>query len=154
MYNGKWAAASNNRNWTLGIYTPISSSSLTLMPLPSQLRVLAQGDSSVVEEYPLPHSLHRLPPLPQLQFTGLPAPGPDAISLSKYYSQIACALRSFVPPSCRWLRQEDVELTGGYPIAAGGFADVWEAIHDGRKVALKSYRCYTTFDVTRAAGVR
>ena len=45
-------------------------------------------------------------------------------------------------------------LIGDRPIAAGGFSDVWAAIHDDRKVVLKSHRCYVTFDVVQAALVR
>ena len=43
----------------------------------------------------------------------------------------------------------DIGLMGEHPIASGGFADIWEASHHGRKVVLKSYRCYETLDVAR-----
>jgi hypothetical protein len=52
-----------------------------------------------------------------------------------------------------WLRVEDVAPTGDHPVAAGGFADIWEVMHDGHKVALKSYRCYETLDFAEVAKV-
>ena len=38
-------------------------------------------------------------------------------------------------------------------MAAGGFADVWKAMYNGRTVVLKSYRRYMDFDVARVAVV-
>ena len=51
------------------------------------------------------------------------------------------------------LNPRDIKLTSQHPIAAGGFADAWEATYDGRRVVLKSYRCYVSFDVTRTVTV-
>ena len=59
-----------------------------------------------------------------------------------------------MPSACRWLSPEDVKLNGEYQIAAGGFADIWEATHGGRKVILKSYRYSMTSDVTQIVAVR
>ena len=39
-------------------------------------------------------------------------------------------------------------------MAAGGRADIWNATYGGRKVVLKSYRCYMTSDVVQIAAVR
>ena len=89
-----------------------------------------------------------------MQTAGLPAPVSGSISLSRHYSQVARLLRSFMPPTCHGLSQEDVTPIGGHPVTAGGFADIWEAMYDGRKVVLKSYRCYVMFDVLHAARVR
>ena len=36
----------------------------------------------------------------------------------------------------------DLEFVGPHPIDAGGFADVWMGEMGGRRVAVKSYRCY------------
>ena len=125
------------------------------MPLPSWLRILTLGDSSVIKKLPtMPHSLHHLPGSPQLQVARLSTPGLDAITLSQHCSQIAHVLQPFMPHTCRWLSPEDVKLIGDHPIAAGGFADIWEAVHDGRKVVLKSRRCYVLFDIAQAARVR
>jgi prephenate dehydrogenase len=63
-------------------------------------------------------------------------------------------LRSSLPSTCRWLGPEIVEIVGGHPMAAGRFADIWEGKHNGRKVVLKSYRCYTSFDVAQVVAVR
>ena len=82
-----------------------------------------------------------------------PASGMDVVSLSQHYAQIAHALRPFMPSNCCSLNPEDVKLVGARPMAAGGFADIWKAIYDGRRVALKSYRCYMSFDVTRTVEV-
>ena len=61
-------------------------------------------------------------------------------------------LRSFTPCT-RLLNPGDVRLIGDHPLAAGGFADVWEATYEGRKVAFKRYRCYETVDVAQVAEV-
>lgn len=123
------------------------------MPHLSKLRVLTQESSPAVEEHHLLHSPNPLPAQSQLQLTGLPTPGSDAISLSKHYSQIALILRSFISPTCRSLDPEDVKPIGCHPIAAGWFANIWEAVHGDRKVVLKSYRCYVAFDVAQVAMV-
>ena len=56
--------------------------------------------------------------------------------------------------SCSQLGPEDVALMGGHPTAAGEFADIWGAIHDGRNVVLKSYRCSTLSSVAQVVDVR
>ena len=77
----------------------------------------------------------------------------DVVSLSQHYTQIAHVLRPFMPSTCRFLNPEDVKPIGIHPVAAGGFADIWEASYDGRKVTLKSYRCYMTFDIAQVVEV-
>ena len=77
----------------------------------------------------------------------------DAISLSQHYMQMAHALQPFMPSTCRFLNPGDVKLVGTHPMAAGGFADIWEATYEGRRVAFKSYRCYTSSDVAPVAEV-
>ena len=78
---------------------------------------------------------------------------PDVISLSQHYAQIAQALQSFMPSACRFLSSGDVKPIGSHPMAAGGFTDIWEATHGGRKVVLKSYRCYVAFDLVQVVEV-
>lgn len=39
-------------------------------------------------------------------------------------------------------------------MAAGGSANIYEATYDGRKVVLKSHRCYVSFDVAQVIAVR
>lgn len=78
----------------------------------------------------------------------------DVISLTQHYSQLAQVLRLFMPSICHFFNPEVVKPIGTRPVAAGGFADIWEAIYDGRKVVLKSYRCYTSCDVAWVVEVR
>jgi len=59
-----------------------------------------------------------------------------------------------MPSTCRWLGPEEVKLVGDRQIAAGGFANIWEATHDGRVVVLKSYRYSMTDDIARIVAVR
>ena len=73
--------------------------------------------------------------------------GPDTPDLSddrewEYFSRLGQELRSRKPFNCCWLDQEDIKLAGDQQIGpGGGFAEISEVIHDGRKVVLKSY-CY------------
>ena len=54
-------------------------------------------------------------------------------------------LWSFLPPGCRRLGQQDLNIVGTYPIDAGGFADVWAGEMGDQRVAIKSYRhCEST----------
>lgn len=64
-------------------------------------------------------------------------------------------LRSSLQPTHAWLNPADVMITGKYPVAAGGFADVLEGVLlDGRKIIVKSYRRYVVFDHTRVISIR
>lgn len=76
------------------------------------------------------------------------------MSLSQHPVWLARALKSFVPSTCRFLSPEDVTPTGSYPMAAGGFADIWEATYERRKVALKCYRYHSTSNVAHIIEVR
>ena len=96
---------------------------------------------------------HQPPPF-QALVSSSPTSDLNDPALSQRYAHVARDLRSSLPSSCRWFEPEDIKLICGGPIAAGGFADIWEATHNGRKVILKSYRCYISFDVARVATVR
>ncbi|KAF9644623.1 kinase-like protein [Thelephora ganbajun] len=112
------------------------------MPLLSQVCALYRGESSDIEE----HSS------PQLLVGGLPTPDLNDPTLSRHYTRMAQdSLRSPTSFVRHWFSPEDVKLVGGKPIAAGGFTDIWEATHDGRRVVLKSYRYYVTSDVAQVA---
>jgi hypothetical protein len=124
------------------------------MPFLSRLRTLLGGRYLVAGEHPSPQPLDRLPAPPRLEVRGLPTPHTDDTPPSQRYAQIVQDLRSSLPFASRWLSPEDVEIVGEHPIGAGGFADVWEGTHGGRKVVLKSYRCYTSFDVVQIIAVR
>lgn len=71
---------------------------------------------------------------------------PLAMDYVGHFTQNVQAFRPLMPSSCCFIDSEDVKLIGSCPVAAGGFADIWEATHDNRKVSLKSYRCYTSSD--------
>ena len=123
------------------------------MPLLFLSRVLRRGESSAVGEYPSLQPLHLLAPS-RLEVGSSPTTGLDVISPSQRHVQIAQDLRSSLPSACRWLGPGGIKLVGEHPIAAGGFANIYDATLDGRKVALKSRRCYESFDVTQAVAVR
>jgi hypothetical protein len=55
-------------------------------------------------------------------------------------------LQSLLPGSCEWLEQRALEVVGEHPVDAGGVADVWLGMMGNRKVAIKSYRCYSSSD--------
>ena len=128
---------------------PSLTHSLTPMPPFFQFRVLRQ--SSAAGESPTPQYLDPLR-ASRLE-VGSSSPDSSGVSLSQGYTRIAQDLRSSLPPTCRWLNPEDVDLVGEHPIAAGGFANIHEAKYGGHKVALKSYRCYVSFDVAQVVSV-
>ena len=54
-------------------------------------------------------------------------------------------LRPFLPIGCELLGQGDLKIVGLSPVDAGGFADTWVGERDdGTKVAIKSYRYYSS----------
>jgi len=54
-------------------------------------------------------------------------------------------LQPFLPTGCELLGEGDLKVFGSSPIDAGGFADVWVGERDdGTKVAIKSYRHYSS----------
>ena len=54
-------------------------------------------------------------------------------------------LRPFLPIGCELLGQGDLKIIGLSPVDAGGFADTWVGERDdGTKVAIKSYRYYSS----------
>ena len=70
------------------------------------------------------------------------------------YIRLVQELRSSLPPTHSWLNPVDVRITHAHPVAAGGFADILEgALLDGRKIILKSYRCYVVFDHAQVISV-
>jgi len=111
---------------------------------------------SVAWEHNSPRSPHSPPPLPQLELGARRslAPGLDNVTLSHRYSLIAQGILSSLPSSIRVLGAHDLTIEDKPPVGAGGFTDILEATHDGRRVVLKVYRCYESFDVDRVATVR
>ena len=124
------------------------------MLLSLQSHALRRGESSVVGEHPAPQSPHHPPPPSQLEPRSPHTPGLDDVYHSRRYVQLAQGLPSSSPSTCRWLGPGELKIVSEHPIAAGGFSNVWEGTHDGRKVVLKSYRCYVSFDVANVVSVR
>lgn len=119
----------------------------------SQLRTLRRGNSSIAGKNSSPQPPYRSSVASPPGIGSSPTPAPD-MSHSQRYVRIAQGLRLSLPSACRWLTPEDVDLVGGHPIAAGGDANIWEGMHDGRKVMLKSYCCCVSADVTHVVEVR
>lgn len=60
-------------------------------------------------------------------------------------------LQSLLPDGCEWLERGALErgaleFVGDHPVDAGGFADVWVGAMGSRRVAIKSYRRYSSSD--------
>lgn len=99
----------------------------------------------------VPPSLHRPSLSRELEAESLP----DITDLPhENYALLAQELIPSLLCSYPLLNPHDISISGEYPIADGGYAHIWEATHDGRKVVLKDYRCYLSFDVTRVVAVR
>jgi len=62
--------------------------------------------------------------------------------------------QSSLPATCPRLGPEDIKVIGEHPMAAGSFADIWEATYGDRRVVLKSYRRCVTSNVTQIVAVR
>ena len=73
--------------------------------------------------------------------------------LSQSWAAAAQDLRSSLPPTCPWLDPVDVNIIGSRPIDAGRFADIWVGACGDRKVVVKSYRCYVSYDHDQVVAV-
>ena len=110
---------------------------------------LIGGDSPLA-----PQSLHHPSVSPQLEVMGSPTSDLDDVALLQKYAQVAQGFLSTLPLLCPWLGPEDIELADEHPVAAGGFADILKAEHNGRSVVFKAYRCYRSSDMTKTVEVR
>jgi hypothetical protein len=100
----------------------------------------------------VPPSLHR--PSLSHELEDSPLPDVDVVGPPhKRYALIAQVLLPSLLPRCPLLNPDDINLAGEHPFSGGGFAQIWEATYNGRKVVLKSYRCYVSFDITRVVTV-
>lgn len=91
------------------------------------------------------------PPPPSLPSEIHNPPFPDDDTPRQYHSSLAQKLRPFLSPICDWLSEGDVQIVGERPFGAGGFADIWRGCLDSREVAVKSYRRYLSFDLSRVS---
>jgi len=83
-----------------------------------------------------------MPPVPGVD-RSLPI-DPDA--LRDHLIDLVSHLPPLLPDSCKWLERGDLEVIGERPIDVGGVADVWAGMMGARKVAIKSYRYYSSSD--------
>ena len=113
----------------------------------SRFLPIRQGDPLVKKEDP--STLPYPPESSILEARASLGPNSNGASLPQHYTQITQTLQSSLPSACRWLSSDIIKLVGRHPVAAGGFADIWEGTYDGREVVLKSYRCYMSFDVSQ-----
>jgi len=123
------------------------------MPSLSRVHTLLPGESSVADGLPSSQPLDRLLETPLLEVKSSRTPALSGISPSRRYAQMAQDLRSSMSSTCHWLDPGDIKLVGKHPIGAGGFADILEVTHNGRKAVLKSHRCYVSSDVTQVVAV-
>ncbi|KAF9646916.1 kinase-like protein [Thelephora ganbajun] len=66
----------------------------------------------------------------------------DPEALREHHLDLVLHLQESLSTNCEWLEQEALEIVGGHPVDAGGFANVWVGIMGDRKVAIKSYRSH------------
>ena len=124
------------------------------MPLLSRVCTLLRGESSVADEHLSSQPLDRLPEIPRLKVGRLRTSTLNGVSPSQHHAQMAQDLRSSMSFTCCWLDPEDIKPVGEHPIGAGGFANILEVTHNGRKAVLKSYRCYVSSDIAQVVAVR
>lgn len=91
------------------------------------------------------------PPLPSVIHN---PPLPDDGFLCQHHSSLAQKLRPSSSSICRQLAGDDIHIVGERPVSAGGFADIWRGSLDTRQIAVKSYRRYLSFDLSRVCRVR
>ena len=70
------------------------------------------------------------------------------MKIFKRFRQL-CSRAGSLPAS--HLIPEDFIQTSEYPVASGGFGDVWEGIHKDKPVAIKALRVYKPNDVKKVA---
>ena len=69
---------------------------------------------------------------------------PDTLRVHSF--DLVLRLQESLPADCKWLDEATIQVDGEFPKAAGGTANVWVGIMGVRKVAIKSYRCYSSSD--------
>ena len=105
------------------------------------------------EEQEIPQSPSHPFPLPYLEDGGPLALGLDDAPHRQPNAWMAQEPQSPLQPTYNWLDPADMRITSERPVAAGGFADVWEGVFNGHKVIVKSYRCYISFDRAQVISV-
>lgn len=72
--------------------------------------------------------------------------------ISRRFRQL-CGCSELVPISYT-IPGEQITTVEKYPIATGGFGDVWKCAYDGRRVAVKALRVYKDEDMHKVKRVR
>lgn len=70
------------------------------------------------------------------------------------YSEAVRQLCLLLLPTCPSFEPGEVTVVGDTPIAADGFADIWQGTCDANSVVQKSYRCYETGSIEDVFRVR
>ena len=84
---------------------------------------------------------HSLPLPPEIDFPPMDSPGTPPEHLVDAVRNLV----PFLPVGCEQLGQGDLKIVGSSPVDAGGFADIWVGERDdGTRVAIKSYRYYSS----------
>ena len=63
---------------------------------------------------------------------------------SQSYYELAQRLQKVLPPGLNRLGSGDIQIVDTQPFASGGFSEVWKGTLQGRPVAVKSLRCYSS----------
>jgi len=72
------------------------------------------------------------------------------VKVFKKFRQL-CGRAGLLPAS--HVIPENFIQTTEHPVASGAFGDVWEGIHNGKRVAIKALRVYKPDDVKKVAKV-
>jgi hypothetical protein len=76
--------------------------------------------------------------------TGSSYPSEAIRNDSHSYYHLALHLQKLSPPGLVWLGSGDIEIVDAALFASGGFSGVWRGALQGRPVAVKSLRCYSS----------
>lgn len=84
-------------------------------------------------------------PSPAFETQNPPSPNDDHLC-RHHLNLVRQAYPSLLSSTCNLLEEGDVHILEGFPVSAGGFADIWRGSLDNRRVAIKSYRRYLCMD--------
>ena len=152
-YSSPWSNYNTSRS-TFPMPVPVTNS--PLFPVGQQSAFPNDDSPCLRYSYPTPQQVLQ----PYQSFRGTDnirshtqSSGPSPLEINHSLTtnldtliNLAGRLRPFLLSSSRWFGQEDLKVVGTFPIGAGGFADVWDGKVGDRRVAVKSYRSYTSAD--------
>ena len=127
-----------------GMQIPMSRSKDTLAPLSASLRGLFRLKNSLQEADVHLLAADELNQLESAEFElSLPV---DPETQHEYLRDLVLRLQESLPVGFQQLDQGVLEVVGRFPVGAGGVADIWLGMMGNRKVAIKSYRRYSSSD--------